>query len=220
MTCGVRNPIRSCDDERLHWLEKDFVVVVLPGCFRGMAASYVHRGHKRITLSTEVLLAQDNPGGWWPFWSLHKAGHSHHSTATTVGGSWKVQPDAQKGLKQHEKNFPLLLIAIVRVDSHQVSLANWESLLAQKIPEERNPNRHGSQKALLAGGQFCKTQKSSRSAPIVDHAEYPTTASYGSLGGRLHYSAPVKHGVEKKKKDFVEYFVKWRVSLRNTVLKS
>ena len=32
-------------------------VVVLPGCFRGMAASYVQRGHKRITLSTEVLLA-------------------------------------------------------------------------------------------------------------------------------------------------------------------
>ena len=47
---------------------------------------------------------------------------------------------------------------------------------------------------LLAGGQFCKTQKSSSSAPIVDHAEYPTTASYGSLGGRLHYSASVKHG--------------------------
>ena len=66
--------------------------------------------------------------------------------------------------------------------------------MAQEIPEERNPNRHGSQKAL-AGGQFCKTQKSSSSAPTVDHAEYPTTASYGSLGGRLHYSAPVKHGV-------------------------
>ena len=38
------------------------------------------------------------------------------------------------------------------------------------------------------GGQFCKTQKSSSSPPIVDHAEYPTTVS-GSLGGRLHYSA-------------------------------
>ena len=25
VTCGVRNHIRSCDDERLHWLEKDFV---------------------------------------------------------------------------------------------------------------------------------------------------------------------------------------------------
>ena len=62
------------------------------------------------------------------------------------------------------------------------------------MQEERNPNRHGSQKALLAGGQFCKTQKSSSSAPIVDHAEYPITASYGLLGGRLHYSAPVKHG--------------------------
>ena len=34
-----------------------FVVVVLPGCFRGMAASYVQRGHKRIILNTEVLLA-------------------------------------------------------------------------------------------------------------------------------------------------------------------
>ena len=33
------------------------VVVVLPGCFRGMAASYVQRGHKRITHSTKVLLA-------------------------------------------------------------------------------------------------------------------------------------------------------------------
>ena len=30
--------------------------VVLPGCFRGMAASYVQRGHKRITYSTEVQL--------------------------------------------------------------------------------------------------------------------------------------------------------------------
>ena len=33
------------------------VVVVLPGCFREMAASYVQLGHKKITLSTEVLLA-------------------------------------------------------------------------------------------------------------------------------------------------------------------
>ena len=33
------------------------VVVVLPGCFRGMAASYVQKGHKRIILNTEVLLA-------------------------------------------------------------------------------------------------------------------------------------------------------------------
>ena len=32
------------------------VVVVLSGCFRGMTASYVQRVHKRITLSTEVLL--------------------------------------------------------------------------------------------------------------------------------------------------------------------
>ena len=32
------------------------VVVVVLGCFRGMTASYVQRGHKRITLSTEVLL--------------------------------------------------------------------------------------------------------------------------------------------------------------------
>ena len=32
------------------------VVVVLPGCFRGMAASYVQRGQKRITLSTEPLV--------------------------------------------------------------------------------------------------------------------------------------------------------------------
>ena len=37
----------------------------------------------------------------------------------------RVQPDAQKGLKQHrKKSFSLLLIAIVRVDSHQVTLAN------------------------------------------------------------------------------------------------
>ena len=31
--------------------------VVLPGFFRGMAASCVQRGHKRIILNTEVLLA-------------------------------------------------------------------------------------------------------------------------------------------------------------------
>ena len=38
--------------------ERNFVVVVvLPSCFRGMAASYVQRGHKRIILNTEVLLA-------------------------------------------------------------------------------------------------------------------------------------------------------------------
>ena len=65
--------------------------------------------------------------------------------------------------------------------------------MAQEIQEERNPNRHGSQKAPLAGGQFCETQKSSSSAPIVDTSEYPITASYSLLGGRLHYFAPVKH---------------------------
>ena len=97
----------------------------------------------------------------------------------------------KRGWNNIEKSFSLLLIAIVRVESHQVTLANWESLLAQEMQEERNPNRPGSQKALLGGGQFWKTQKSSSSAPIVDHAEYPITASYGSLGGRLHYSAPV-----------------------------
>ena len=108
-----------------------------------------------------------------------------------------------------KKSFSLLIIAIVRVDSRQVTLANGESLLAQEIQKERNPNRHGFQKAPLAVGQFCKTQKSSSSAPIVDHAEYPITASYGSMGGRLHYSAPVKHDkyVDFSKAIYVLYFL-------------
>ena len=39
------NRFRPCVDN-----ESLFVVVFLPGCFRGMAVSYVQRGHKRITL--------------------------------------------------------------------------------------------------------------------------------------------------------------------------
>ena len=85
---------------------------------------------------------------------------------------------------------------LITTNSHSTcGLASSYSSQLRKSSGTRNPNRHGSQKAPLAGGQFCETQKSSSSAPIVDHAEYPITASYGSLGGRLHYSAPVKHRV-------------------------
>ena len=41
---------------RCELIRSGVIVVVIPGCFRGTAASYVQRGHKRITLSTEVLL--------------------------------------------------------------------------------------------------------------------------------------------------------------------
>ena len=157
-----------------------------------MAASYVQRGHKKITLSTEVVLIIPEVGGH--FDPCTKQGTPITRRRPPLVGLKECSQMHKRGWNNIEKSFSLLQIAIVRVDSHQVTLANWESLLAQEIQEERNPNRHGSQKAPLAGGQFCKTQKSSSSAPIVDHAEYPITASYGSLGGRHHYSAPVKHG--------------------------
>ena len=111
---------------------------------------------------------------------------------------WWVLKSAARCTKGVETTSKKKLLITTNSNSKSRLASRYSSQLRKssgtKIQEERNPNRHGSQKAPLAGGQFCKNQKSSSSAPIFDHAEYPITASFGSLGGRLHYSAPVKHG--------------------------
>ena len=100
--------------------------------------------------------------------------------------------------KRRRNNIEKKLLITTNSNSKSRLASSYSSQL-RKSSGTRNARRKKSQqawfqKALLAGGQFCETQKSSSSAPMVDHAEYPITASYGSLGGRLHYSAPVKHG--------------------------
>ena len=86
------------------------------------------------------------------------------------------------------------------------AISNSKSRLASSYSSQlinsfgtRNTRRKKSQQAwfpegAVSGRPILQDQKSRSSAPIVDHAEYPITTSYGSLGGWLHYSAPVKHG--------------------------
>ena len=111
---------------------------------------------------------------------------------------WWVLKSAARCTKGVETTSKKKLLITTNSNSKSRLASSYSSQL-RKSSGTRNTRRKKSQqawfqKALLVGGQFCKTQKSSSSAPIVDHAEYPITASYGSLGGRLHYSAPVKHG--------------------------
>ena len=112
---------------------------------------------------------------------------------------WWVLKSAARCTKGFETTSKKKLLITTNSNSKSRLASNYSSQLRKssgtRNTRKKKSHRHGSQKAPLAGGQFCKTQKSSSSAPIADHAEYPITASYGSLGGRLHYFAPVKHGV-------------------------
>ena len=111
---------------------------------------------------------------------------------------WWALKSAARCTKRVETTSKKKLFISTNSNSKSRHASSYSSQLRKSFGTKntrRNTNRHGSQKATPAGGQFCKTQKSSSSALIVDHAEYPITASYGSLGGQLHYSAPVKHRV-------------------------
>ena len=148
-----------------------------------------------------------SPLAWKCYWHriIPEVG-CHFDPCTEQGTPTTQRQPPLVGLKEcsqmHKRgwnNIEKKLLITINSNSKSRLASSYSSQLrkssgTKNATKKRNPNRHGSQKASLAGGQLCKTEKSSSSAPIVDHAEYPITASYGLLVGRLHYSASVKHG--------------------------